>query len=220
MSSRGLPHASFRLTARFFVLATCLVVVFLLSYFFPSFLGIAQIFTAVLVVLGVLDALFLFGPRRGIDARRPLPDRLSNGDKNPISIHIANAYAFAVSLEVIDELPYQFQLRNQTFKTTIPAGSTTRIAYQLRPTERGGYSFGYVHVYATSPLNLVQRSFRIGEPVEVPVYPSFLQMQRFEIMAASNRLHEFGVKKIRRIGHTMEFERIKEYVVGDDPAHR
>ena len=35
-------------------------------------------------------------------------------------------------------------------------------------------------------------------------------------MAISNRLSEVGVKKIRRIGHSMEFEQIKEYVRGDD----
>jgi uncharacterized protein (DUF58 family) len=35
-------------------------------------------------------------------------------------------------------------------------------------------------------------------------------------MAISNRLTEVGVKKIRRIGHNMEFELIKEYVAGDD----
>jgi uncharacterized protein (DUF58 family) len=32
----------------------------------------------------------------------------------------------------------------------------------------------------------------------------------------SNNLFQYGVKKIRRIGHTMEFEQIKEYVPGDD----
>jgi uncharacterized protein (DUF58 family) len=35
-------------------------------------------------------------------------------------------------------------------------------------------------------------------------------------MAFSNRLFQYGLKKIRRIGHTMEFEQIKEYVPGDD----
>jgi uncharacterized protein (DUF58 family) len=35
-------------------------------------------------------------------------------------------------------------------------------------------------------------------------------------MAMSNNLHQYGVKKVRRLGHTMEFEQIKEYVLGDD----
>src|SRR3712207_1783676 len=35
-------------------------------------------------------------------------------------------------------------------------------------------------------------------------------------MAISNRLTEAGVKKVRRLGHSMEFEQVKEYVSGDD----
>lgn len=36
------------------------------------------------------------------------------------------------------------------------------------------------------------------------------------MLAISNRLQELGVRKVRRIGHSMEFEQIKEYVRGDD----
>jgi uncharacterized protein (DUF58 family) len=50
----------------------------------------------------------------------------------------------------------------------------------------------------------------------VPVYPSYLQMRKYELMAISNRLTEAGIKKIRRIGQNTEFELIKEYVSGDD----
>ena len=37
-----------------------------------------------------------------------------------------------------------------------------------------------------------------------------------KLLAISNNLHQYGIKKIRRIGHTMEFEQIKDYVLGDD----
>jgi uncharacterized protein (DUF58 family) len=36
------------------------------------------------------------------------------------------------------------------------------------------------------------------------------------LLAFSNKLFEYGLKKIRRIGNTMEFEQIKDYVSGDD----
>ena len=50
----------------------------------------------------------------------------------------------------------------------------------------------------------------------VPVYPSFIQMQKYDFLAIGNHLTQIGLKKIRRIGHTSEFEQIKNYVVGDD----
>ncbi len=50
----------------------------------------------------------------------------------------------------------------------------------------------------------------------VKVYPSYIQMRRYQLLAVSNRLQEAGVKRIRKLGHSMEFEQIKEYVRGDD----
>jgi uncharacterized protein (DUF58 family) len=41
-------------------------------------------------------------------------------------------------------------------------------------------------------------------------------MRRYHLLAVSNRLQEAGVKRIRKLGHSMEFEQIKEYVRGDD----
>ena len=50
----------------------------------------------------------------------------------------------------------------------------------------------------------------------VPTYPSYIQLRKYDLIAFSNNLFQYGIKKIRRIGHTMEFEQIKEYVQGDD----
>jgi uncharacterized protein (DUF58 family) len=50
----------------------------------------------------------------------------------------------------------------------------------------------------------------------VPVYPSFLKLRQYELMAVSNRLTDIGIKKMRRIGHSMEFDQVKNYVAGDD----
>ena len=43
-----------------------------------------------------------------------------------------------------------------------------------------------------------------------------MQMRRYHLLAVSNRLQEAGIKRVRKLGHSMEFEQIKEYVRGDD----
>ncbi|MBS1936028.1 MAG: DUF58 domain-containing protein, partial [Bacteroidetes bacterium] len=131
-------------------------------------------------------------------------------------IDIENFYDFRVYVEVIDEVPEQFQLRDILFHVNIAARQSKAIQYKLRPVKRGEYGFGYLNVYVSSPVSLIKRRFRVGVPVNVPVYPSYLQMRRYQLLAISNRLSEAGIKKIRRIGHSMEFEQIKEYVQGDD----
>ena len=51
---------------------------------------------------------------------------------------------------------------------------------------------------------------------KLPCYPSFIHLRKYELMALNNEFMMGGIKKIRRLGHTMEFEQIKEYIPGDD----
>jgi uncharacterized protein (DUF58 family) len=169
-----------------------------------------------LVALIVADLLILFRVRRGLNAHRFTPEKLSNGDNNEIRIYIENFFPFAASLEIIDEIPHQFQERNLSFNLILPGGQSKTIAYSLRPVKRGEYSFGTVNIYVCSPLEILKRRFRFSDDALVPVYPSYVQMRKYELLAISNRLVEVGIKKIRRIGHNMEFELIKDYVQGDD----
>ena len=118
--------------------------------------------------------------------------------------------------KVIDEIPFQFQVRNFEIKRKIKNAAQDEVQYYLRPTERGEYHFGNLNVYVTSPLQLVSKRYRFDKDQMVPTYPSYIQLRKYDLIAFSNNLFQYGVKKIRRIGHTMEFEQIKEYVPGDD----
>ena len=117
---------------------------------------------------------------------------------------------------MIDEVPVQFQVRDNGFVTALSPGEEKTLRYTLRPTERGAYRFGVLNLYAASPLRLALRRFRTAEEGEAAVYPSIIQMHRYAFLAASNRLEEVGVKKVRRLGQTMEFDQIRPYVAGDD----
>lgn len=166
-------------------------------------------------IIVVIDLLLLYRNRNGIEAERHLPERLSNGDENRIQFTISNRYVFGITAEVIDELPEQFQLRNFRFDLKLNPAEKQTHSYSLRPTERGEYSFGRLLVYTQTQLGLIKLRYAFGDEQMVPVYPSFIQMRKFELIAFSNKPADAGIKKIRRLGHTMEFDQIKEYVRGD-----
>ena len=170
----------------------------------------------VLVSFLFLDILILFLAKTGIEASRIAPEKLSNGDENPIGIDIKNYYTFPIDVKIIDEIPEQFQVRNFEISRKVKASSHDDIQYYLRPTERGEYIFGNLNIYVSSPLRLISRRFTFNKNQMVPTYPSYIQLRKYDLMAFSNNLFQYGVKKIRRIGHTMEFEQSKEYVQGDD----
>jgi uncharacterized protein (DUF58 family) len=170
----------------------------------------------VFAMFTVLDIILLFSAKKGINGLRILPEKFSNGDQNPIRISVKNYYTFPIIIKIIDEVPVQFQVRNFNIERKLNATSKTELQYELRPTERGEYHFGKLNIYTTSVFGLVARRFSFCDEAMIPTYPSFIQLRQYDLMAMSNSLHQYGIKKIRRIGHTMEFEQIKEYVSGDD----
>ena len=195
---------------------TLLVLGFMLSYFFASLYSSVRILFFLFCLLLIADYLLLFTSKGKIRAQRILPDKLSNGDENPIQFQIGNEYLFPVSIKAIDEIPFQFQKRDFEQFSRLKKGESKTFQYHLRPTERGTYSFGSLNVFAESNIGFLSKRYRFDENAEIPVYPSFLQLRKYDLIAFTNRLHQYGLKKIRRIGHTMEFEQIKEYVQGDD----
>ena len=200
---------------RFFLISIILVALYILAYIYPGLLIIIKFLFFISLGLLITDAILLF-KQKGIVASRILPEKLSNGDDNPIEITIKNSYNFITKLTLIDELPFQYQKRDFEIVTHLKPSEQKKITYTLRPLERGEYFFGNLNIYVTSPLKLISRRFQFGKDAMVPNYPSFLQLRKYMLLAFSNKIFEYGLKKIRRIGHTMEFEQIKDYVIGDD----
>ena len=201
---------------RFFYACIGVMLFFVVSFIVPNVFNIAKLLLLILLIFMVLDVLIVFMVKKGVEAQRSLPDKLSNGDHNPIHLSISNYYTFPVFATIIDEIPEQFQVRDFEIRRKLPASSTQELQYELRPTERGEYTFGRLNIYIRSFIGLVAKRYIFDDEAMVPTYPSFLQLKKYEMLAISNNLHQYGVKKIRRLGHTMEFEQIKEYVRGDD----
>ncbi|HVW94611.1 MAG TPA: DUF58 domain-containing protein [Mucilaginibacter sp.] len=204
------------LTNRLFTAVGCCVVLFMAVFFFPWFGIIPQLAFFSLMAVLAADIMMLYRTNRGVFAKRHAPERLSNGDDNELGIYLENWYPFDINIGIIDEIPVQFQKRDLWFNTRLKPKQRKLINYTLRPTKRGEYEFGLVRIFVQSPLGLISRRYNFGRPEVLPVYPSFLQMRKYELLAISNNLTEIGVKKIRRLGHSMEFEQVRSYVQGDD----
>lgn len=208
------------LTRRFYFCIATIIFILCGGFLLDSLFLLGQLLLAVFILVLIADGWMLYRTR-GIQATRHCADRFSNGDENPVNIRVESRYPFAVQLRIIDEIPVVFQARNINFlmalapaRPELPAAATCR--YNVRPTHRGEYAFGRIRLFTSTSLGLIERRFTCGEPETIKVYPSYLMLHRYELMAISNNLTDMGIKKIRRIGHHTEFEQIKEYVKGDD----
>lgn len=207
---------SFYLTKRVYFIASLAAVIYLFSYFLPFLFPVGHLVLTLLLIAVFADSLLIYSLKSGITGSRTVPDRLSNGDSNKVCLQLFNHYSFPVTVDIIDELPEQLQERSWLMKTKIEKGGSVTPEYFIRPTERGEYVFGNINVYVNGLLFLARKRYTIDAEKLVKVYPSFIELRRYQLLAASNRLQEAGVKPIRRLGHSMEFEQIREYVRGDD----
>ncbi len=203
------------LTRRFFILFTVAVIVTgcgILTW--AVFIAGCGLMVALLIAT-IIDYRRLFNKSSSVEAERIVADRLSNGDDNEVTIHLRSTYPFTIRAEVIDEIPAIFQIRDFSRQMTLQPNLPDSFYYTLCPKERGNYGFGHIRVFASSHMGIVQRRFTLGEPNYVKVYPSYLQLSKYELATLRSNT-ETGNKRIRRIGNATEFAQIKDYVPDDD----
>lgn len=205
------------LTNRFFWVLGGLILCFVLGFPVPVLFPVAQGLGVLLLALIFLDIFLLYGRSIDFHCERRVPKLFNLGDPNTVRLHLENNSGTDWRIKVVDELPVQFQVRDFEQSAFLAAGAEKKMRYELRPVKRGAYYFGQLHLFVSSFLGLIERRLSyLDEPMEVPVYPSILQMKNMELMAFNRISTRQGIKRIRRIGHSYEFEQIKNYVRGDD----
>lgn len=174
--------------------------------------------TAFVVFLGLslTDWMLLFLKKPKVHCKRELNQVFSLSDPNPVKIFVENQGNIYLKLSITDELPIQFQKRDHEIMIGLQPGQAYLAEDKLIPLSRGVYHFGNLNVFAATRLGLVERRLVFHQQQSVDVYPSIIQMKQFELRAMRHIAHDTGIKKMRRIGHSYEFEQIKNYVQGDD----
>ena len=205
------------LNRRFFYGIAICICLFILGYSYDLIFTIAKAACWLLFLLSIADFIFLNFLKSKITATRDVQEKLSLGDVQYINYRLENQSNFPVNYELTDELPQQFQHRNFIKISKLVKEEVKKIRYKIKPTVRGEYHFGQLHAYISSPfLGLLQRRITYDIPKEVKVYPSFIQMRKYELQVFSQTASLAGIRRVRQIGENDEFEHIRNYVQGDN----
>jgi len=204
------------LTNRFFLLGGGTVALFVSGFIFPVLFPLAQLVLIACAAFFVLDIILLFRKSTLLVCRRTTGKMFSLGNENPVRLDVINHSAQKLIITIIDEIPFQFQLRGLSMHIVLKAGEKQSLGYNLRPVVRGEYVFNNINLFAKTNFGLVQRRFVMESNENVRVYPSIIDMKKYELLAMAKISNYQGIKKIRRLGHSYEFEQIKNYVSGDD----
>lgn len=200
----------------FFIGLSIVVAVFILSAFVPYLFVVGQYLVLVLILVMFVDIVLLFSPNITIQVQRKGAKILGLGDEEPIYLYVKNLSSSTLKMEVVDQLPVQFQERSFKEEVIIPANEQKVLSYNIIPKQRGVYVFRGADVLLNSKFMLFKRRMVFEEEQSYDCYPSVKQMKEMELKAFAQIQSEEGVKKVRRIGHSYEFEQIKNYTSGDD----
>lgn len=201
---------------RCYVVIATFMALFIAAFYIPVLMPVIVFLFMVFVFFIIIDYTLLFLTKKYPYANRITGNRFSNGDKNLVELTIKNEFGFPVTIDVIDELPEQLQIRNWKRKVELKGRVQKTIRWYLRPLQRGEYYFGNIHLFVATPLKLLSRRFTTEAAETIPVYPAFLQLRKYELYSGTTIQMESGSQRMRKIGQSMEFEQIKEYVSGDD----
>lgn len=205
------------LTPRFFYLLGAVVVLFAVGYQWPVFYSLGWVVLVLLFVGAIADAVFLFFRFYPVTVERKQRKICSLDAPHTVELLLKNTSEFKLYLKIIDELPVQLEVRDFIQELTLESNSSHVFKYDFIPKTRGEYQFGVVRTYIHSSLGLVERMLITGQEDLIAVYPSIDESKRFEQLVAGKQLvQDAGIKKIRRLGHSYEFEQIKNYIQGDD----
>lgn len=193
-----------------------IVVLAMTSTWAPILLWVAYVVTLCTISACIIDTSLLWSRRVAVSAERKCDQRFSNGEFNPVLVVVTIEAPFATQLTVLDEIPIQLQERSLAFDWKTGSEGKATFTYDVRPVARGILRFGAINVFVRTRLGFVQRRFPRDAERMVEVHPSVMEMRRAEIATFSTRQSHLGIHKQRRLGHTMEFEKISAYTMGDD----
>jgi len=150
-----------------------------------------------------------------IDVRRRLPQVLSLGTPNPVTIVLSNRSGRRLTLIVKDDAPGRFISPERVRRVRLEPWEQARVTYTTTPHRRGDYEFGDLHVRCLSRLRLAWWQADIPAREAVRVYPNLQQISEFDALARRGRLDEIGLRAARARGEGTEFESLREYVPDD-----
>ena len=150
---------------------------------------------------------------------RTLPPRFSLDSEQSVVLSITNHSRRRILMEVRDDLPDSLRLLSQFEPFVLNPGGTAEVRYRVKPVKRGHAHFRTVQCRLRQGLRLVRRQFSVKAESQGKVYPNFLGVDNYDLLALIDRREE-GFKAQRLVrGQGSDFESLRPYLPGEDLRH-
>lgn len=169
-----------------------------------------------IALTAVADAAMAVARAADIDVEIPGPVNLRRGRRATINVVLSDAARRVRTVRLGLALPPAIHSDSEALDVLIPGDvEKSSVAWECVPLERGRFILPTCHLEQSSPLGLWSVRKRTAVDAEIRVYPDLL-VERDQLAAAFLNRGTFGMHAMRQVGKGREFEKLREYVPGDD----
>jgi uncharacterized protein (DUF58 family) len=169
----------------------------------------------------IMLALFLFdykmSPGSGsFDIERVHEGVFEIGREKKVYIRVLNKSRRDAHMQVVDTIPQGMEHSGTPIPLICPARGQSSVDYTLRPTRRGSFMLGSIHVRLKGLLGLCTKSFEIKCSEAIPVYPDLYPMKKYHLMSRSRLLQQDDSSIHKMYGIGTDFQYLREYTTDDE----
>jgi uncharacterized protein (DUF58 family) len=184
---------------------------------FTSWGSVVALLATLSIVAAIMFDLVRLPSPSALDVSRILPDTAGLGDEVGGSYDVVSRWNRELNGVVFDAIPRELETQFISNRFVLQPRERQDIEFKLRPAKRGTWLLGTIAVRVTAPLGLLQRTIRYEPGDSITVAPSLKPVRNYRLIAMQHRLHEAGVKAVRRRGEGRSFSNLRAYTPGDDP---
>jgi uncharacterized protein (DUF58 family) len=171
-----------------------------------------------LLIAAVLADAWLSGGEAAIEIEREVPQKGSRGKEVEIVLRVRNPLSRAVEIELRESVPRDLIPEEPCWDALrLEAGATRRLRYTIAPRVRGRRGWGAAVALVRTPLGLLRRRVLFDREQTMLVHPETERFLRPEALDPKRVLASLGVRPRRRRGDGLDFDSLREYVIGDEP---
>ena len=150
-----------------------------------------------------------------VEISRKLPGNLAVDKWTEVKLRIRHQFTDPVAIQIFDGVPADANHENLPLSIELEPNKISTSHYLLRPLVRGSLQLDKTHIEFKSPLGLWNIRYWAGETTTAKVFPDFVAIANYAILATENHTSQMGIKKKQRRGAGMEFHQLREYRQGD-----
>ncbi|MEN9575028.1 MAG: hypothetical protein RL514_2883 [Verrucomicrobiota bacterium] len=174
--------------------------------------GLAGLF----VLLALLDAVLGLGALDGLSVELPKVVRLSKNRPGELPLQVINLSQRQREVRLGLPFPRELASAHEDLTALLPAkAERAKLTWPFQPLKRGNYRLVECYLEAASPLGFWSVRGITPTDCEVRVYPN-LVTERKSVAALFLNRGQFGIHALRQVGKGRDFEKLREYVPGDD----